>query len=715
MVDEIVPVTLHTYTLTGPTTFITTVADPVDIWKNNNDCCGPCSIYYPTVSLKYWPVASPNTSCLDHPATSTQLAARAHDLPTNGSLSPSYAVGSDDFTYISPSVYVAFGDVTAGNLCGTVGAVHSSVTLVFAPGELSTYDWRGGARAFDPIDLPCGPGQPFYFGPMGIQGVTKGAIYKPTIDMPEKLKSLDPAWGPCQTDWYEGIDPPRALTAVAAMDPAITAAGPPPTQTPATPSSAPKAQPVNTSFQGLPDPSPIKDSSSSAASASKSHASPAPVASLSDKSGSVTASSVAEIDPPASKGVEPPSPPNGDPKLKSNPAAGDAASNEPVAAPSFAYSGFPNENPMADPTPDPAASPQLTSNIGLPEVSVSSAQISSAPRSEQRPASMPVIAGTTPAPAVVVQGYTIAENSPPVAIGGSTVDFASGYIHVGSNVAPAPTHAPQQSSGTVFQGLTFSPLPFNGAAATTSPIATLDGKTVTAPDLSGELAVDGTTIKAGDASVTVAGTPISVGAGVVAIGSTTITIATPPHNLVLTIADHPFTANPSGFSIADTTILPGSPGITVSRTPLSLAPSGALVIGSSTVKFSTPPPTPPPITLASRTITANSLSQYIIGSETLVPGDSAITVNGAPISLPANPSAVVIGSSTEFLTTTIGADIGAAILSGLGPIGPGEPTATTEANASYTGPLFTASTGCVRYRWSWQLLGLGLLLGFIHG
>jgi len=125
------------------------------------------------------------TTCLDHPKTIKDVAARSYDLPTIGSLSQSYAVGSDGVTYISPSVYVAFGDVTAGNMCGTVGAVHTSVTLAFAPGELSTYDWRGGVRAFDPNDLPCGPGQPFYWGPMGIQGVPAGEIYKATIKMAE--------------------------------------------------------------------------------------------------------------------------------------------------------------------------------------------------------------------------------------------------------------------------------------------------------------------------------------------------------------------------------------------------------------------------------------------------------------------------------------------------------------------------------------------------
>lgn len=114
-----------------------------------------------------------------------------------------------------------------------------------------------------------------------------------------------------------------------------------------------------------------------------------------------------------------------------------------------------------------------------------------------------------------------------------------------------------------------------------------------------------------------------------------------------------------------------------------------------TVSLQFNPPLPLPINLTSRTITANSLSQHIMSSETLIPGGSAITVNGSPISLPAHTSAIVVGSSTEILATTIGAGIGAAVLSGLGPIEPGKPTATAEANASYTGPLFAASTGCV--------------------
>ena len=478
MLDEMIPATLHTHTLTGPTTFITTIADPVEIYHGKGDCCGPCNIYFPTVALYYWPVASPNTSCLDHHQTSSQITARAYNLPTNSSVSKSYAVGLDGFTYISPSVYVVFGDVTAGNMCGTVGAVHSSVTLAFAPGELSTYDWRGGARAFDPNDMPCGPDQPFYFGPKGIQAVNKGAVYKPTINMPEKLKGLDPAWASCASDYYEGIDPPHPLTAAAAMDPAITAAGPPPIAPPAAPHSTLNAPPVKTGIEGTPDPSPAKDSGSPTAPGSDIHASSAVVLSSSHRDDLSTAPSTAVGGPPASTGVDPPSLVNGDPKVESKPAVADPiSSNGPPAPSPLADVGSHAGNAVGVSTADPATDPQVSSGGGH----------SQAPARQTGQPAASNSAGTTPVLAVLVQGHTIADNSPPVTIGGKAVGFSSGHIYFGGNVAPAPTYAPQQSSITVFQGLTFSPLPFNDAATLALPIAIVDGKTITAAGSSGKL------------------------------------------------------------------------------------------------------------------------------------------------------------------------------------------------------------------------------------
>lgn len=53
------------------------------------------------------------------------------------------------------------------------------------------------------------------------------------------------------------------------------------------------------------------------------------------------------------------------------------------------------------------------------------------------------------------------------------------------------------------------------------------------------------------------------------------------------------TPNPTGFVIGDTTLTPGSPAVTVSGTPVSLAASGTLVIGGSIVVLPTAPVVPP--------------------------------------------------------------------------------------------------------------------------
>jgi len=57
---------------------------------------------------------------------------------------------------------------------------------------------------------------------------------------------------------------------------------------------------------------------------------------------------------------------------------------------------------------------------------------------------------------------------------------------------------------------------------------------------------------------------------------------------------------------------------------------------------------PPPLTIGAQIVTANSLNQYIVGGQTLTPG-GVITVSGTRVSLSADETAVVVGSSTEGL------------------------------------------------------------------
>ena len=161
--------------------------------------------------------------------------------------------------------------------------------------------------------------------------------------------------------------------------------------------------------------------------------------------------------------------------------------------------------------------------------------------------------------------------------------------------------------------------------------------------------------------ITVSGTPISLptsGSSVV-IGSSTLALGTAaPGPQAFTFDGGTFVANSqSDYIIDGQTLTPGG-AITVSGTPISLPYQGSFVIeGSQTIPLQTALPGPEPITFDGSTFTADSMSDYVIDGQTLTPG-GVITVDGTPISLAADPTDVVVGTSTQ--------DLGGLIMSGLG-------------------------------------------------
>ncbi|KAL8830304.1 MAG: hypothetical protein Q9191_001513, partial [Dirinaria sp. TL-2023a] len=128
---------------------------------------------------------------------------------------------------------------------------------------------------------------------------------------------------------------------------------------------------------------------------------------------------------------------------------------------------------------------------------------------------------------------------------------------------------------------------------------------------------------------------------------------TPPP--IITIGSSTLTADSSShFVVGSQTLAPGSSAITDSGTVYSIPSSGsAIVIGPSTQSIApAAPASAPVIILGSSTLTANSVSQFQIGSQTLAPG-SVITANGQTISLASSASAVVINSNTQSITPQI--------------------------------------------------------------
>lgn len=285
---------------------------------------------------------------------------------------------------------------------------------------------------------------------------------------------------------------------------------------------------------------------------------------------------------------------------------------------------------------------------GAPPINVQGTEVSLAPS-----ASAIVIAGSTIAisstsvPGFTVGAETVTANSASQYIAGGHTLVPGGLALTVSgtriSLAPSGTQVVVGSS-TIGLAPTFSPLIL-------PPPLTLGSQTYTASSDS-EYTIGSQILTPGGPAITVSGTRLSLApsATQVVVGSSTIGLGpvfTPPP---ITFGSQTFTANSASDYIIDRqTLIPGAPAITVSGTPISLAPDATQeVIGSSTIELA-PATMPPLLTFGSQTFTANTASDYIIDGQTLVPGAPPITISNTPISLAPGASEVVIGGSTEIL------------------------------------------------------------------
>ena len=137
--------------------------------------------------------------------------------------------------------------------------------------------------------------------------------------------------------------------------------------------------------------------------------------------------------------------------------------------------------------------------------------------------------------------------------------------------------------------------------------------------------------------------------GILAIGSSTVSLTNPPATPVLAVAGQTFTPNPLAFSVAGTTISADGPAVTISGTVISLGQHGALKIGSSTINLPIPSNIFPNkvYTVAGQIFTPNP-SVFSIAGTTISAGGPAATVGGTVISFDLSDT-LVIGSSAILL------------------------------------------------------------------
>lgn len=109
------------------------------------------------------------------------------------------------------------------------------------------------------------------------------------------------------------------------------------------------------------------------------------------------------------------------------------------------------------------------------------------------------------------------------------------------------------------------------------------------------------------------------------------------------------------YAIAEQTIVPGGSAIIVSGHSISLAPSNTIVVdgvSSALGEYSTA------VTLGGVLATPQSSGVYVLSSQTLLPGGSAVTLSGTTYSLPAAGGAVVINGQAATLPAAGVSDAG---------------------------------------------------------
>ena len=525
------------------------------------------------------------------------------------------------------------GTAAVHDRCTTVGPKITNPIITLAPGELSTWkppatndfanydNFTAGEVWNDPIaipsyddtegiapleikDLACptwGLGKSTSAGTVVI---TIGSPWLPLIIPPTQIFSLNPIWEAMCTGIFNDnfglstfglFDPPIALTPASLLAPTPPA----PIPTHADPTTVPQR-----------------------------------------------ATSYSKAAKPASLPNDPLAPParTADPG-KENPSQSPLiASADPTSSPQNSVASSKDKgDPPADPPLDPPLDPEIS-----PVSAVAGDAPADPPSNSKEPLASAVF-GNSPAESTVPS--STAPDPPP--------DPKAPIVPV-----PPPGEDPQaqiQGLGAIIYNAFGRSGPEVKASSTISSplqsILTIGTQTFTVNPTG--FKINEISVLPGGTSHTVDGTAISLGqSGILAIGSSTVSLTSPSSMTVLTVAGQTFTPNPTAFSIAGTMVSVGGSAVTLDGTIISLDPSGVLAIGSSTIDLPSPSdPSPSKVyTVAGQTFTPNPTA-FPIANTIISAGGPAATINGTIISL--RPSdTLLIGSSTiPLIPTQIPSDV----------------------------------------------------------
>ena len=165
--------------------------------------------------------------------------------------------------------------------------------------------------------------------------------------------------------------------------------------------------------------------------------------------------------------------------------------------------------------------------------------------------------------------------------------------------------------------------------------------------------INGDTLSAGGQAAIVSGTTVALAANDALVFNGKTSPLPPPPTPILTVAGQTLTPSPAGFAIGGHSVLPGGPAVTVDESTFSLASeSNALIVNGKTSPLP-PVPATPIITLAGQAITP-APTGFAIGGSSVLPGGPAVTLDGSTFSLASSggSNALIVNGKTTPLPST---------------------------------------------------------------
>ena len=514
---------------------------------------------------------------------------------------------------------------------------HTSITLSFAPGELSTLDYfsnifRGpfgeNPKPFNISNLPCPPQSLLDAQQLANEvgfALPARPGYAPIIAPPPAIQNLEPAWNGCATQL--AFDPPRSLVPASILVPSPTPADQAGLQkTPATPSPTLENLPVQTQLRSQPT-----------------------TVYLPNKPNDPTDPADPRIPP-----NDGPQPPNGNPNDPPEPSAPDPAAgshngvdlgktpNNNLNSPNDNQGTSPNVSDDPPPQPDPhPGDPELSSNPFLDGTTGSQPPL----------AARVMTIGDQTLTALPKGGYSIADttiqpNSPAITVHGTPISLGSSVLVVGLSTLSLTTG---NANGVFLAG----------------------GVKYTQLD-PGRIFLNGKTLSVNGPAAIVSGNTVSLGSSGIVIAGQTFAVSTPAPEVVapstLTIAGQTITQLGGSRVIVDgVTLSVKGVGKTVHGTVLSLVSSG-IIINGQTYPLPTPAPDVVPrpdeiYTIADQSVRLLGRSSAIVDGMLMSVNGPAETVSGKTISL-ASSGIIVNGQFYPFPTLPLKTTSNAVVIDG---------------------------------------------------